>query len=199
MNAKTMINAHGDAVPVETIPALAVLKDETVREIVARAEEVQEIIIDFKRQTLAQLDAYFDLVNQEYGAPRSRKGNQVLLSFDGTLKVSINMSERMFFESEKLTAARSLFMECLREWTSTGRAELKAMLEDSLNTDKQGRVNRWQLLRLIQVKSDDERFCKAQRALKESMLPLDSMPYIRIHQKNPKSNWQQLNLNFSSL
>lgn len=197
---KVLINSHGQPVPVSTIPALTLLKDETVRSIIARAEETQELIIAFKEEVTGLINDYLDLANQEYGAnPMGEKGNITFPSYDGMMKVVINTSERIHFEGEKLNAARSLFMECLREWTYHSRPELKAMIEDALNTDKQGRVNRWQILRILRLKSDDERFRKAQMALRDSMAQLDNKSYLRFYQKDTRGNWQHLNLNFSSL
>lgn len=197
---KTLINAHGQPVPLSMIPVLMQLKDETVRSIVMRAEETQELLATFKVEAQTLIQDYLDLASQEYGAnPTGVKGNLSLLSYDGTLKVVININERIHFEGEKLNAARSLFMECFREWTHTSRPELKAMIEDALNMDKQGRVNRWQILRILRLKSEDERFCRAQKALQDSMAALDSKPYVRIYQKDARGNWQHLSLNFSSL
>jgi hypothetical protein len=200
MNAKVLINPRGHEVPVETISPLELLKDEMVRELIKKAHALQAHTQAVKQAMTEHVASYLGLAAQEYGIELTGdKGNVTLHSYDGSKKVVINVNERIFFNSEQLAVARQLFLKCFREWTKDGRGELKAMIENAFNTDKQGRVNQYQLMRILRIESNDKTFQKAQKALRDALNPLDCKSYIRFYERDDKGNWESINLNFSGL
>jgi hypothetical protein len=62
------------------------------------------------------------------------------LSFDGSLKIQRNIAEHIVFD-ERLQAAKQLIDECLKEWTTDGRDEIKAIINQAFNVDKKGEIS----------------------------------------------------------
>lgn len=194
-----LINPTGNRVPIGAVNPLDVLRDEEVRSIVEIAEDLQGVIEQSKQTILDKISNYIDLAYDTYGVkPGGKKGNVTLMSYDNQYKVVIQVNENVTF-NEQLQIARQLLTECLREWTKDGRDELKALIEEALHVDKQGRVNRWQIMRLLKIESSDPRFQKAQVAIRNAITPVEAKEYVRIHKRNKMGHWEYVNLNFASL
>lgn len=194
-----LVNNKGNRVPKELINTLDIIRDEEVRSIVWAAEDLQAEIRRIKELIWEKITAYIELAYDTYQLkPGGQKGNVTLMSYDNQYKVMIQINENFAF-NEQLQVAKQLLTECLREWTEDGRDELKFLVEEALHVDKQGRVNRWQVMRLLKIESNDPRFRKAQLAIKNAIMPVDAKEYIRIHKRDKMGRWKYINLNFASL
>jgi hypothetical protein len=196
---KFLINSKGSQIPTNLIPPLEVIRDEEVRTVVEIAKGLREDIRTVKQDIMERISSYIELSYDTYGiTPGGKKGNMTLLSYDNRLKITIQMNESIVF-NEQLQIARELLAECLREWTKDGRDELKAFVEEAFRVDKQGRINTYQVMRLLKIESTDPRFQKAQAAIRSAITTVDAKEYIRIHEKNKVGHWEHINLNFASL
>lgn len=199
MQPEYIINNIGNRVPKDSINPLDLIRDDEVRSIVDLSEDLQQEIKRVKDLIWEKISAYLELAYETYGTkPGGKKGNVTLMSYDNQYKVAVQINESIAF-NEQLQVAKQLLTECLREWTKNGRDELKFLVEEALHVDKQGRVNRWQVIRLLKVESNDARFRKAQLAIKNAITPVDAREYIRIHKRNKMGHWEYINLNFASL
>lgn len=198
-NNDYLINNRGNRVPKNLINTLDLIRDEEVKSIVFAAEDLQAEIKRIKELIWDKITSYIELAYDTYQLkPGGQKGNVTLMSYDNQYKVSIQINESFAF-NEQLQVARQILIECLREWTEDGRDELKFFVEQTLHVDKQGNVNRWQIMRILKFESKDPRFQKAQLAIKNAIMPVDAKEYIRIHKRNKMGHWEYINLNFASL
>lgn len=194
-----MIDGRGALVPETVVKAQDRLQDDLVRKIVGFAVPLSEQITRFREHCLEDVDSFVALLDQEYGAKRGgRKGNLSFLSYDGLLKVDVQVGEMVAFGPE-LQTAKELVDECLREWTVDAREQLRAIITRAFDVDAQGRINRYNLTYLLRMEIADERWQDAMRAIRDSMRVVGSKRYIRIYSRpSNDGQWSAVNLNMAA-
>lgn len=192
-------DAKGFLVPDEMIRPQEKLEDEVVRKVLGYAEELSAQIGRFKQHTFDDIDGLLGLLDQEYGAaPGGPKGNVTLTTFDGLVKVQVQVAELVTF-GPSLQTAKSLVDECLNDWASDARAELKAIVQRAFDVDKEGRVNRANLLYLLRLEIEDERWKSAMAALRDSMRVIGSKRYCRFYRRDrPTAAWTPVSIDVAT-
>lgn len=176
-----MRDAKGRLVPREMVKDVDLARDELVREIVAKAREVNATLAKFKAGAFADIEAFLDLSAERYGAKLGgAKGNVSLASFDGKYRVQRAVAEHLAFD-ERLQAAKALIDECIHAWTEGSRAEIRALVNDAFQVDKEGKVSTGRILGLRRLDIDDEKWLRAMKAIGDSVRVVGSKTYIRIY------------------
>jgi hypothetical protein len=194
-----MRDAKGSMVPIELVKEQHKLQDQTVRAIFTKARELAAAIAAFREQAFSDVDAMNQLLEQQYGAKAGgAKGNMTLTSFDGLLKVQVQVADLIRFGPE-LQVAKTIVDECVAEWSDGARAELRAIVMRAFNVDKEGQVNRGELLSLLRLEIEDPRWKKAMEALKDSMQVVGSKRYVRFYEKKDiQAPWIPVSLDVAS-
>lgn len=178
-----MPDAKGGFVPVETIKPAEKLEDETVRKIMAYAEELSAQIGRFRGHTMTDLGEFDALLAQEYGSQKGgAKGNRTYQTFDGLMKVQVQVADYIDFGSQ-LQIAKKLLDECLLEWAADSRPEIRAIITRAFNTDKEGQVNRSEIFMLLRLDIEDPRWQEAMRAIRDAMRVTGSKEYVRFYKR----------------
>ena len=173
----------GRLVPISLIDEVDLERDSLVTELVEKAKDLQSMMIEFKKQSGGDVVAFCDLSSEKYGVKRGgNKGNVSLVSFDGKLKVQIQVAELIVFD-ERLHAAKELIDECLTEWTEGSRDEIKALITDAFQVDKEGNISTGRILGLRRLKISDPRWIRAMDAISESVRVADTKSYLRFYEK----------------
>ena len=194
-----MRDAKGALVPRETVKPVDLLMDETVRKVIGFARALSAQIARFKGHTFEDVGAFQALIDQEYGASvGGKKGNITLSSFDGLMKVQVQVADLVTFGPE-LQAAKALVDECLRDWASESGPELRTIVERAFQVDKEGKVNRAELFMLLRVEISDERWKRAMQAIRESMRVIGSKTYIRFYERDrPDGQWRAVTIDLAA-
>lgn len=192
-------DAKGSLVPLELVKPQHKLEDETVRKIVAFARDLSAQIGRFRGHTMTDLGEFDALLDQEYGGrPRaSVKGNRTYQTHDGLLKVQVQVSELIDFGPE-LQVAKGLIDECLNEWADDARAEIRAVVTRAFNTDKEGQINRSEIFTLLRLDIEDERWRRAQAAIRDAMRIVGSREYVRFYERDrPDGQWRAITIDLA--
>ncbi|WP_341210687.1 DUF3164 family protein [Sphingomonas paucimobilis] len=192
-------DAKGSLVPLASVKAQDLLMDETVREMLAEARELSELIAAFKAQAFEQVRAFQELLAQQYGATvGGNKGNITLLSFDGCMKVQVQVSDLLEFGPE-LQAAKALVDECLTEWSEGSAHEMRALVNRVFQVDQQGKINHNAMFMLLRVESTNERWQRAMEAVRDSMRVISTRTYMRFYDR-PQADaaWRAVSLDMAS-
>jgi hypothetical protein len=194
-DALYMVDAKGSLIPIEIVRKQDFLQDQLVRALFVDALELSKRIAGWKVDTFAEIDTFVELINGHYGAKAGgAKGNLTLSTFDGCIKFQVQVSDQQRFGPE-LQAAKTLVDECLNDWTEGSRAELRAIVSQAFDVDKEGLINRGRLFGLLRYEIDDERWKRAMQAIRDSIVIEGSKRYVRIyHRDSPKGAWQPLSL-----
>lgn len=192
-------DTRGALVPESAIKAMDLLQDEVVRKMVEFARELSERIARFKGHTYDDIGSLQALVAQEYGAKvGGQKGNITLTSFDGLLKVQVQVQDQIEFGAE-LQAAKALVDECLREWASDLRDEIRALVTRAFQVDATGKINRAEIFMLLRVEIADARWNRAMDAVRDSIRVIGSKSYVRFFERRaPDAPWSPITIDLAS-
>lgn len=193
-----MADAKGALVPAELVKAQHKLEDETVRKIIGFARGLSAQIGRFRGHTMTDLGEFDALLEQEYGGKRGgTKGNRTYQTFDGLLKVQVQVADTIDFGPE-LQIAKGLIDECLNEWSDDARAEIRAVVTRAFNTDKEGQINRAEVFMLLRLDIGDERWKRAQDAIRDAMRVVGSKEYVRFYERRHiKDQWQPITIDLA--
>lgn len=193
-------DAKGQLVPESLIKPQDLLEDETVRKIVGYAQELSEQIARFKGHSFEDIGSFMSLLEAEYDESRGgKKGNMTFMSYDGLLKVQVQVSDRVEFGPE-LQIAKNLVDECLNEWAEDARDEIKAIVTRAFNTDKEGQINRSEIFMLLRLDITDERWQRAMKAIRDAMRVVGSKTYLRAYRRESFDGpWQAITLDLAKV
>ena len=177
-------DAKGRLVPLSLVSDVDRQRNELVLELIELAQNLQESMINVKLQAMADIQAFVELSAEKYDVKMGgHKGNITLTSFDGKYKVQVAVGEHIAFD-ERLQAAKKLIDECLTDWTGDSRDEVKTIVMDAFQVDKEGGINTGRILALRRLSIDDERWHKAQEAIADSIQVVGSKTYIRFYERS---------------
>jgi hypothetical protein len=195
-----MADTKGALVPVELIKPQHELQDQTVRKIVGFAMDLSATVARFKANTFADISALLALLEQEYGISLGgTKGNLRLLSFDGLMRVEVQVADYIDFGPE-LQVAKGLIDECLTEWAQDARPEIRALVTRAFNTDKAGQINRAGIFMLLRLDSSDPRWKRAMEAIRDAMRVVGSKTYVRVYARPAfDAPWQPVSIDLAKV
>ncbi len=192
-------NAQGHLVPESMIPPVDKMRDELVIELVKKASAVNKALSDFRAAAMRDADAFVRLSAEQYGTQLGgKKGNVTLHSFDGRYKVQIAVSENIQFD-ERLKAAKALIDGCINAWSEGSRDEIKVLVQDAFQTDKEGKISTNRVLGLRRLNITDERWQAAMKAIGESVQIVGSKEYIRFYERIGQDKYEPISLDIASI
>jgi hypothetical protein len=193
-----MPDAKGNLVPLDAIKPADQLEDETVRKIIGYAKALSAQISRFKQHTFDDLGAFEAILAQEYGTSKGgTKGNKTFLTFDGLMKVQVQVQDTIDFGAQ-LQHAKELIDECLMEWAADSRPEIRAIVTRAFNTDKAGQINRAEIFMLLRLDIADERWKRAMEAIRDAMRVIGSKTYVRCYERDRHdADWRPVTIDLA--
>ena len=190
-----MRDAKGRLTPIVLVRPADLLKDEIVRDMIARARDESARLRRFRDTAFDEVDILMQLLADKYGAKiGGERGNVEIQSYDGTMRVSVQRADLITFGPE-LQIAKTLVDECLNEWGAESCAEIRAIVQNAFDVDQQHKVNRGALLGLKRLDITDPRWVRAMQAITDSITVTGSKRYLRFHTRpNPQSAWRAVSL-----
>lgn len=194
-----MENAQGHLVPVEQIKPVDLARHELVMEKVDKAKAMQEELAALKGEIMNDVEAFVSLSVEQYGVKiGGQKGNVSLVSYDGQYQIKRQISEHLDFD-ERLQAAKSLIDECLKDWTEGSPGELRAVVNDAFQVDKEGKINVGRILGLRRLQIMDERWKRAMEAISDSIRVTGTKAYFRIYERSANGKMAAIPLDIAAL
>lgn len=178
-----MKDPQGRLVPEGMIKDIDKLRDQTVQKIVAAARIVNDSLCYFKQSAFSDIAAFVQTSAEQYEVQLGgTKGNVVLYSFDGRYKVVRQVQETLKFD-ERLKAAKALIDECITEWATNARDEIKVLVNDAFKVDKEGDVSTNRVLSLRRLNIRDEKWQRAMSAIGDAISVVGSRSYVRVYER----------------
>ena len=126
-----MLNARGGLDPVAIVKDVDKLRDDMVHEIVNESIQKHKELQEMKIRFFSTIDAFVRLSAEKYNLNYGgKKGNMTFLSYDGMYKVVVSVNENIFFD-ERLQIAKELIDQCIQDWATDSRNEIKALIQDA--------------------------------------------------------------------
>lgn len=193
-------DARGALVPESLIKPIDKQRDQLVREIVKAAQQLSQLMTEFKGRTFGDIEAFVDLSLQEYDTKLGgKKGNVSLATFDGQYKVMRANADNINFD-ERIQAAKELIDACVEEWSADARPEIKVIIDHAFAVDKQGKISIGRVLNLRRLDIKDPRWIKAMDAISDSLQVVGSTSYIRVYERVGESEqYRQIPLDMAAV
>ena len=193
-------DAKGRLIPDALVREEDQLEDQTVRRILAYGTDLADQIARFRSHTYDDVALLLDRLAEKYGGGRrpGRRGNYSITSYDGRLRVVVQVQERQTFGPE-LQIARQLIDACILEWSEGSRDEIRALVQHAFQPDAEGRLNREAIFRLRRIDITDDRWKRAVQAIDDSVRVTGTKSYIRLYlrQRND-APWQTVPIDIAS-
>lgn len=192
-------DAKGRLVPENMIKGQHKLEDQTVRHIIKYARDLNEQISRFYGHTLEDLQIFMDTLAEEYDAKKGgAKGNATFQTYDGLLKITIQVQDTLTFGPE-LQIAKGLFDECISKWSEDADDKIRVLVDHAFQVDKAGQINRESLFTLKRVEIDDEHWRSAVQALNDSIRVQGSKQYMRFYERDASEEpWRAITIDLAS-
>ncbi|KWH38514.1 sulfate transporter [Burkholderia cepacia] len=176
-------DARGRLVPEALIKPVDQLRDQTITALVTDAKKLQRLMGEYKTRAFADIAAFVEASNEQYGVKiGGTKGNITLVSYDGRYKVVRQIAERIQF-GEQLQAAKELIDQCIVEWSQGSNDNLKVLVNEAFQVDKEGNVNTGRVLALRRYDIKDAKWKTAMDAISDSIRVTGSKPYVRLYER----------------
>lgn len=194
-----MKDAAGRLVPSELVKPEHRLEDQTVRKILAYAKELSAQIARFRWHTVDDIATMLDLMAEKYGTKRAgQKGNVTLTSYDGLLKVTVQVQEQLTFGPE-VQVAKGLVDDCIGRWSAGANDNIRALVEHAFQVDKEGRINRAALFQLRRLDIDDADWKAAMTALGDAIRVIGSKEYVRFYRRaDTRGRWEPITIDLAT-
>jgi hypothetical protein len=194
-----MTDAQGRQVPVEMVRDIDKLRDQTVRAISEKALAARDRLAALKQELRGDLLSYLDLSASRFGkAYGGRKGNITLMSYDGSLKLVLSVSEHIVFD-ERLQIAKGIIDGCISRWAQGSRSEILALVNSAFYVDKAGNINTARILGLRRLDISDPEWKRAMDAITESIQVSGSKEYLRVYTRGENGEYRQVALDVAAL
>ncbi|HEM9000711.1 DUF3164 family protein [Burkholderia cenocepacia] len=176
-------DARGRLVPEALVKPVDQLRDQTITALVTDAKKLQRLMGEYKARAFADIAAFVEASNEQYGVKiGGTKGNITLVSYDGRYKVVRQIAERIQF-GEQLQAAKELIDQCIVEWSQGSNDNLKVLVNEAFQVDKEGNVNTGRVLALRRYDIKDAKWKTAMEAISDSIRVTGSKPYVRLYER----------------
>lgn len=194
-----IMNAKGHLIPEASVKELDKLRDQVIMKLVLQAKALNDNMKAAKDIMFSEFENFVAISAQEYDTKiGGEKGNTTLLSYDGKFKVQMAINDNIVFD-ERLQVAKSLIDECLNEWTADSNDNIKALIGNAFQVDKEGKINTRRVLGLRSLKISDPKWLKAMEAISDSIQVTSSKEYIRVYERDDEGKYQQIPLDFSNV
>ena len=195
-----MQDPQGRLVPVAMVKEIDKLRDQTVRAIVDKAINLNHHLRTFKAEAFSDVAVFVETSTEQWGAKLGgSKGNVTLYTFDGRYRVERRVQELIRFD-EQLQAAKALIDECITDWSTGSRDEIKVLVNDAFQVNKEGMVNTQRVLGLARLNITAEKWKRAMEAISASVTVVGSRSYIRVYERvGDTDTYRQIGLDLASV
>jgi hypothetical protein len=194
-----MTDAQGRRVPVDLIKGIDLLRDQTVKTVMEKTRAEQQRLKEFKKEVWKDIQTFLEISADEHHVQYGgKKGNVSLISYDGRYKILVQVSDTMQF-NEKLQIAKTLIDNCIRRWSDGSRPEIKTLVDDAFQVDKQGNINKGRILGLRRLNISDKEWQEAMQAITDSIQVISSKTYIRFYERNEQGEYVNIPLDVAAL
>lgn len=199
-NPEHMTNDKGHLVPLHMVKPEHKLEDDLVLGLFAKAKTLHALLADFKLAATDDIEAFLALLAEKYGLSKGgKKGNITMLSYDGLTKVQVAVSERIDFGPE-LQVAKQLIDEMIKEKSEGVDETIVALVMHAFAVDKEGKVNRANILGLRRLRITNDKWQQAMAAIADSMRVTSTKQYLRFYQRESLiAMWKPMTLDFAAV
>ncbi|MBS0647363.1 MAG: DUF3164 family protein [Verrucomicrobia bacterium] len=190
----------GIPIPFDRISKMEKLKERLSGKILKRAIKINEALNEFKAEIDSALQSISEALIEENKLPKNTKGNFTWYNFDRSIKIEVNVNETIRFDDALIAAAREQLDDFISR-NVTGTDELIRELINSAFQNTKGGLDSKKVMSLMKYRTriKDAAFQKALDLIQKSISNPSSKKYFRVWVKDENGQYQNIDLNFSSI
>ena len=190
----------GMEVPFGRITALEKMKENNAYTLSITAKKIHDNIKDFKAHIAKVCSEVFDAVMTAKETAKATKGNFTWYNFDGSIKIEVSINEQIEFDGLLIEKAKQKLMDLVGESISADKTFIKGLVLSAFETSK-GKLDTKKVLGLKKhsERIKDKRFHEAMSFIDQSIRRPTSKTYFRVWVKNDQGQYENIDLNFSSI
>jgi hypothetical protein len=195
------VEESGLEVPFSRVTAFERKKERDAASLLKGALQLHEALDAYKERMMKLSREIFEQAMAAAKADAKKsKGNFTWYSFDRSIKIEVNINERIDFDDLDIEAARQKLNEFIASKLSGNDEAIVALINSAFETSH-GKLDARKVLGLLKFKSKIKAalFQDAMELIEKSIRKPDSKTYYRISQRNDKGEYEVVNLNFSSI
>lgn len=195
---KVWYDHRGTRVPREYVPDFDKRSEVIIARIFNKGKKLSSALAKFKTEAFEQADKlYAEMLENANIEPTDRKGNYTITSFDKSVKIEVNVSDRIEFD-ENIEFAQLKFNEFITLKTNGVDADISIIVNNAFST-KKGRLDQKKVFDLFSYKITHPVWLEGIEFLKKSISTNSSVRYMEISAKDENGEYQSVKLNFSSI
>lgn len=195
---KAWFDHRGNEVPREYVPDFDRTNEVVVGKIFRNAERISSQLAKFKKESFKTADKlYGEMLKNANITPSERKGNYTLTSFDKSVKIEVNVADRIDFD-DNITLAQEKLNEFIKKKTDGADKELAALVNHAFTTRK-GRLDKARIFGLMQLNIKNPLWDEAMELIRKSITTNSSVRYMDISVKDNEGKYIPVKLNFASI
>ena len=206
MAQKIWQDENGIVIPANRVTASEKLRERACEKLQKESEKLSNKIAELKAMFGELTDEVYEAVMAENNIDTAdRKGNFTFFNFDRSIKVEVDVNERIEFDDAMIAVAKEHLDVFITNATSTAVDEMiRDMINDAFSTSR-GKLDTKKVLNLTRYRSrvDAEKypnFHLAIDAIEKAIRKPTSKRYHRIFiKRNEEDGYEAINLNFSAL
>lgn len=193
----------GIQVPFNRTTGLERKKERNALKIAKAAQSANKILTDLKTLINDANEEILAIIRNENDVKLDGKGNFTWYNFNRSIKIEVNVNEAIRFDEMKIEAAKEKLLNLIRE-NITGDDFIISIVEDAFQTSR-GKLDARKILGLqkhtSRIKSGaiKQEWEAAMQLINESISRPKSKSYQRIWIKDSAGEYQNVELNFSSI
>lgn len=194
------IDEAGNRIPRNRLTAREVDNEVKITKLLKGAQGINKRLADYKKEIYQLTSGMVKSFMDEKGLSSMGKGNVTLYNFDRTVKIEVSISDRIEFDDLTIKACKEKFDQFLNNSIDEKQDYIKEMVTDAFTT-RRGQLDSKKVMSLMrwETKVKDVLFQEALKLLRESIRRPDSRTYYRVWLKDETGEFQNIDLNFSSI
>jgi hypothetical protein len=194
----------GTEIPFNRISKVEVAKELYAGKIYKTALKVNDSLKQFMALICLANDEVNQAIDKENALLNKKikatKGNFTWFNFDRSIKIEVNVNETIRFDEAKIAAARELF-DSFIEKNVQGTTDIVRQLINTAFANTRGGLDSKKVLSLLKyrTKIKDKCFQSALDLIQDSISRPSSKRYFRVWVKGEDGQYENIELNFSSI
>lgn len=195
------IDESGISIPFNRITPTEKLFERSASKLLKSALAVNKQLMIFKKQIQDLSAEAYDAFMKSKEINKESKGNFTWFNFNRTIKIEVSNSEPIKFDDLTIIAAKEYLDVFLNENIDSKNEFVKDMIKDAFSTQRNGQLDVKQVLKITKYKNrvNNELFTKACDCINDAIRRPSSKTYFRVWVKDESGQYQNIDLNISSI
>jgi hypothetical protein len=189
----------GLQIPVKRITSIEKMKEKHAAALVKKAFDIQNKLIAFKEE-IADKSLEIQKAVVKSSSDKPSKGNYTWFNFDRSIKIEVNVSERIDFDDLEVMACKDKLNQYIADNVQS-KDEFVTELIESAFSRKNGNLDAKKVMSLLHYSERVKAplFLEAMKHLKSAIRRPDSKTYYKISIKNEEGKYENIDTNLSNL